>query len=67
MALLYLPKGDPKYVPSAEDLQLLERFTEELWESYCTAQYISRSLRRRLEAKTEGPAKRQHAAMLEHF
>lgn len=42
---------DRRYQPSEEELALLDKLVESLWQNHATAHYIARSLRARSRAK----------------
>ncbi len=43
---------DRRYQPSEEELALLDKLVESLWQSHATAHYIARSLRARSRSKS---------------
>lgn len=53
LTIVELCKRDRRYTPSDVELALLDRFENDLWESYCAAQYLSQCLRRRAQSVPE--------------
>jgi hypothetical protein len=53
ITIVYGYKHNPRYQPNDHDLKMIDTFTEELWEHYCTAKHIQRSLHER--AGSESP------------
>lgn len=47
---------DRRYQPSEEELVLIDKLVESLWQNHATAHYIARSLRARSRSKQSGEA-----------
>ncbi len=51
LIIAYGYQHNTRYKPTEHELQLFDLFTDELWQSYCTAQHIQRCLQQRLHAE----------------
>jgi hypothetical protein len=47
ITIAYGYKHNAKHQPSDHDLQMIDIFTQELWENYCAARHIQRSMHER--------------------
>ena len=48
---------DRGHMPSEAELRQIDQLAQMLWESHCTAQYISRNLHQRFRGEPEGAKK----------
>ena len=48
---------DRKHMPTEEELKLLDRLVEALWQNHATAQYIARNMHQRFRGEPEGAKK----------
>lgn len=49
ITIVYGYKHNTRYRPSKHELMMIDLFTDELWEHYCTAKHIQRSLHERAQ------------------
>lgn len=49
ITIVYGYKHDSHHTPTEYELKMIDTFTEELWENYCAARHIQRSLHERVE------------------
>lgn len=59
-------KRDKAYMPTEEELRQFDRLAQYLWESHCTAQYISRCLHQRVNGEPEGAKKFTDAEVFDY-
>jgi len=57
--IAYKHQRDKHYMPTEEDIELFKRIEEVLWQSKCTAEYITRCMQQRMNGEPEG-AKKWH-------
>lgn len=53
--IAYGYKHNKRYVPTEMELEKFEQFEKELWQHYCAARYILRSMYERISGRPEAP------------